>query len=121
MVEKMESTSKELGATIRKLRELDAEFASFISMLEKLVSRMVSNLTGVVDTLKVSKVNLSRSSRELYHFFMPSGLRALLLRPSDLLILTTESVAALCEHLSELEIKAKSALKILKEGTLSTR
>lgn len=116
VVEKMETSNEELVDTIEKLRELDNELSSFISTSKKLVSGVVGKVASVIDKFNLLKDYLLNYIRELHQFFMPSGFKAFLLKPSDALMSITESVAVLRKRLSEQEIKSRSVIKILSEG-----
>lgn len=105
-----------LEDAITKLRETRTSFTSVNSRLKEFLSVLLERLTRSIETARRLEANLPRISRELNEFFMPTGIKALFLKPSATLLSILEGLENVKESLSKPLLDAAKSISIIEES-----
>lgn len=121
MVENVKRISGELNATVAKIQNTSNLYSSFITDMKELFCVALQRLSRLIDTVQKLKANLPRIGRELRQFFMPTGFKALILKPSGTLLSIFHSLEDIRTGLSEPETVARSAINTVNESDASAK
>lgn len=116
IVGKMKDTAGSMDGIVENLQGVLESFATMASQLREFFKTAVERLSTFIESLKRLAANLPRITRELQQFFVPTGLRTLLLRPSEALLSILESIEDIKKCLSNPENSAASAVRKISSG-----
>lgn len=116
MIDKIKDVGKSMHTTVEKIHEASEKFSSMSAHVHEFFTGAINCLSEFVESIRRLHANLARITRELHQFFMPMGLKALVLRPSDALLSILQSIEDIKNCMSEPQNIASSAIDELSKG-----
>lgn len=113
MVDEMNEIPGAIEDSVAKLRNVKAMFTELTTNLKALFTRAVQLFENLVTLLKRFIENLPRVTQELRQFFLPTGLRALLMRPSQDLLSLLQNIEQLQAGLPDPDAIDKSVKGVM--------
>lgn len=120
-VDQMQDTSRDLDTNVGRMEGLGDVFSSIVNTLRDFFANASQRISGFIENIKLMVESLPKIAGELREFFLPSGLKACLLVPSNVLVNITDTIESLRSKLSEPEAKARSAVSALQEGAFASK
>lgn len=117
----MKDSVDSISTNVDKVEEAAGKLSSMAENVQKTFDKAMKCLSRFVDSVKRLHSNLPRISRELEGFFMPKGLKALVLRPSDALLSILQSIEDIKKCLSETQNVACFAMESLSNNESSVQ
>lgn len=116
LVDKMKESSHFFDEATARVQSIGGTFSDFCQNMRALLSQSVEILTRLVEILKKFIANLPRIVRELRQFFVPTGLRSLIMHPSQDLLAILKSIDNLSEALPHPDVMENCAKNVVSNG-----
>lgn len=117
LVDEMNVSQGVFEEAMAKIQSIGGIFAEMATNLRSLFTRMIELFSNLVEVLKRFVANLPRYMKELRQFFVPTGLRSLLMRPSQDMLLLLQNMDDLKTKLPDPDSIETSTREVLTECT----